>query len=658
MIDPNLDAAELVKQGIQATKEGRTEEAQAYLMAAVEADERNETAWLWLGGLMPELEDQIVCLENALHLNPSNEPARRKLEKLQAKRVASPPASPPPAPASTENLFMDSPAVTRTAGGSPFGALPWDNPAPPAPARLPWDNPAPTAPTSLPWDNPAPARNPGPVGWGDTASATWGNPGPAAWSDTTTMSNTPSTPNPFSSNPTPAYTSPFDSGATPAYTTPFDSSATPAYTSPFVTPPSAMLDPAPVADDDDPLIPRVMKYTPGGHPELREREQWQPPTFGVPASTLPPAAPEDAGYHPYNYVEDATAPSHDSQRFAASQFSSGFNVPDADLEQDERLECPYCGWKTRAADSICPNCGGNLYISTRVNENRSPSLWILVFLWIIRAIYSGIYLGVSLLLLNFINNAIRGIHDPKSTFVLHGDVTEAMRNATDFLIIFYGVQVGVAVLMAIGCFLRLRVFYYLSIGVLALTALSTLLAFAFDPSKSPISLIIGMGLVLLQYVMLVRTEDDFFPQKQRILEPTYHGESSAIGFYNLGISYQKAGFWALAAKAWRRAAGMSPADARIRIALATAYNRMKRYDLAEHELKEALRSQPEESRALNLMALVQFRLGNLDAARQYVAQALQVKPDDPDALANQKLIEQEAKKGAAATSTPAPSGRG
>lgn len=76
------------------------------LLQLVEADSHNEAAWIWLTGLVDELEDKIIACENVLTLNPGNERVRAYLNQLLQKQAAlnvpsirwsELPASPPPA---------------------------------------------------------------------------------------------------------------------------------------------------------------------------------------------------------------------------------------------------------------------------------------------------------------------------------------------------------------------------------------------------------------------------------------------------------------------------------------------------------------------------------------------------------------------------------
>ena len=76
------DTTELLQQGIALAKAGRRDEARTVLMQVVEQDERNESAWLWLSGVVDSDDDKAVALENVLTLNPNNEWAKRGLQML------------------------------------------------------------------------------------------------------------------------------------------------------------------------------------------------------------------------------------------------------------------------------------------------------------------------------------------------------------------------------------------------------------------------------------------------------------------------------------------------------------------------------------------------------------------------------------------------
>jgi hypothetical protein len=89
----------LVKEGIALFKSGKRMEAKQALLKAVEINDQDEQAWLWLSALVDSPEERLTCLENVLRFNPNNMNARRGLEETQrelaAKRSTQAPAADP-----------------------------------------------------------------------------------------------------------------------------------------------------------------------------------------------------------------------------------------------------------------------------------------------------------------------------------------------------------------------------------------------------------------------------------------------------------------------------------------------------------------------------------------------------------------------------------
>ena len=73
----------LLKSGIQALKAGNKPEARRIFLHILEQDDRHEMAWLWLSGCVTNPEEQLVCLENVLQINPENRHALQGLAKLR-----------------------------------------------------------------------------------------------------------------------------------------------------------------------------------------------------------------------------------------------------------------------------------------------------------------------------------------------------------------------------------------------------------------------------------------------------------------------------------------------------------------------------------------------------------------------------------------------
>ncbi len=67
---------------IRAARAGQRTEARDLLLKVVEVDPRNEMAWIWLTGLVDQLEDKIIACENVMTLNPANERVRAYLNQL------------------------------------------------------------------------------------------------------------------------------------------------------------------------------------------------------------------------------------------------------------------------------------------------------------------------------------------------------------------------------------------------------------------------------------------------------------------------------------------------------------------------------------------------------------------------------------------------
>lgn len=87
----------MIREAIRAYRAGNKPEARKLLEKATELDAYNEQAWMWLSAVVETPEDQRVCLENVLIINPNNDNAKRGLAMLSGASSAPPPAqaSPP-----------------------------------------------------------------------------------------------------------------------------------------------------------------------------------------------------------------------------------------------------------------------------------------------------------------------------------------------------------------------------------------------------------------------------------------------------------------------------------------------------------------------------------------------------------------------------------
>lgn len=83
-----MDSADLLSQAIQAARSGREMTALNLFQDVVRLDPSNETAWMWLSGLLDPLEDRIMACERVLTINPGNQQIRGYKDKLLKERNA------------------------------------------------------------------------------------------------------------------------------------------------------------------------------------------------------------------------------------------------------------------------------------------------------------------------------------------------------------------------------------------------------------------------------------------------------------------------------------------------------------------------------------------------------------------------------------------
>ncbi|HEV7643099.1 MAG TPA: response regulator [Pyrinomonadaceae bacterium] len=82
-----LLARNLVQYGITAVQENKKESAKRCFLRAIETDENNEMAWLWMASITEDQDEKSAHLEKVLAINPENEVANTLL-KIQRKDEA------------------------------------------------------------------------------------------------------------------------------------------------------------------------------------------------------------------------------------------------------------------------------------------------------------------------------------------------------------------------------------------------------------------------------------------------------------------------------------------------------------------------------------------------------------------------------------------
>jgi TolB protein len=89
----------LTSQGVEAFRNGDTQQARALFKQAVEANPRSEDAWLWLSQLAENEAERAGYLRRVLDINPKNATARRGLEFTESRPAEGAPKAKGRAPA-------------------------------------------------------------------------------------------------------------------------------------------------------------------------------------------------------------------------------------------------------------------------------------------------------------------------------------------------------------------------------------------------------------------------------------------------------------------------------------------------------------------------------------------------------------------------------
>lgn len=76
----------LLQKAISAARAGHELTARDIFLGIVEIDPRKEIAWMWLTGLLDDLDDCIYACEMVLDINPGNVNARQYLDQLLVKK--------------------------------------------------------------------------------------------------------------------------------------------------------------------------------------------------------------------------------------------------------------------------------------------------------------------------------------------------------------------------------------------------------------------------------------------------------------------------------------------------------------------------------------------------------------------------------------------
>lgn len=109
--------------------------------------------------------------------------------------------------------------------------------------------------------------------------------------------------------------------------------------------------------------------------------------------------------------------------------------------------------------------------------------------------------------------------------------------------------------------------------------------------------------------------------------------------YKLGSEHFNRGQYGLAERYFRDAVEKMPSDALAWVALASSYDRLSRFDLADRAYARAIEISGETVQILNNQGYSQLLRGNLAAARAKFQKAASIEPDNITVLNNIRLLE-------------------
>ncbi len=581
-----------LQQGIAAARSGQRALARQLLVRAIEVDQYNDEAWVWLAGVVDDPADMRRCLQQALRINPLNPQARQGIAWLdqqarQAQKTSSSTGAPPggqvssaspsatthPLPSQAANPPSSAPSATK---GGLFQLPSATNSSSSASQS--------DASVSLATTHPLPSQAANPPS--PTPSATKGGlfqlppaPHSAAGASAAPASNRPSeAPRPVD-QPVRRFT---------------------LFGKPKPTPDAA----APASEASRPVNQPARHFTLFGKPEPAAAAMVATAAAGAAGATMT--------------VPVATPVSKPRRK-------------EKELPPEEgdptRDRCPYCGELNKPDRKWCRRCDRSLMIRGPVRERRSPWLSVLGILWIIGGVLGilGAVLGLIGLLVLYSS--------------LFGDLSEfPLRIVLVAVIIalIYGGQIALARAMLN----RARWAYWITvvltapqfcgslIGTLFALGASALIddviaqAQVFLPSSDAAAAAatingIFRAAVLLDVVikacsvLLVGLSwRDFYGPKERFVSEVRGTTDHEL--FNTGLALQRKGMWWMAMKQWEAAVANSPRDTDYLHALTVAYAKLGEWEKARETIAKAISISPNNP----ILRQIQERIERMTLAAQ------------------------------------------
>ncbi|MBN1979216.1 MAG: hypothetical protein JW918_17605 [Anaerolineae bacterium] len=264
--------------------------------------------------------------------------------------------------------------------------------------------------------------------------------------------------------------------------------------------------------------------------------------------------------------------------------------PSTQDEFSNEYACPYCMAATEHDDKRCKACGEDLWVKSRKYEKRSTWLWTLI----------AFQLGNAIMLII-----------PALWLSFAGLPFAASPEAITFIAFVAALPSVFSALVAAGLYFRWQVIYWLFVIDAVLGVVVSILAMlAFGSFFFGLP---GFVFALARVGLIFQVGSDFELSRRRILFRLDPGLKSSVEYMMRADYYKSQRMWGLTVLHVRAAQSSQPNRLDCHMALAVAYIRLKRYDLADRSLREAKLLAPNDPGVIGLEALLDEAKSGLPA---------------------------------------------
>jgi len=266
--------------------------------------------------------------------------------------------------------------------------------------------------------------------------------------------------------------------------------------------------------------------------------------------------------------------------------------PHADEFDDEWL-CPYCLTPTEPDHRHCPACRQPLLTRQRVQPERTVWLWRGIFLQITLAVFLVVVSLSAFVVMGKLNGIANSLLLIPAYAGLFTELPSAQLTTmlTVFplwlfwaiiLMLFYTLALAVALLVRLpyGHFI-----YLINAGLMLLGGIFSIILF-YDSLPVIMVGIVAVLAGVAQLLITLNLWNDFTFNENRLRLQVDSGVKNHQTLFISGRQYGQAGLWGLAVIHLRRAVSQYDKNAAYGLALAQAYLRVKRPDLAEQTMKQ------------------------------------------------------------------------